>query len=405
METRGVVAEYDPRTDRYTLTMGTQGGHGMRDRIAKDILNIPASKIRVITPDVGGGFGTKSFAYHEYPLAAIAAKQLGRPVKWIGERSEHFLSDSHGRDNLASAEMAMDENGKFLAMRVDLLANMGAYLSQYAPCIPEGGLTMSTGLYDIPHPRMRAVAASTPTPCRSTPIAAPGGRRRPISSSGWSTSAAATPASVRSRSASATSSGRQQLPYETQGGRIYDSGEFAGHLDRALEVSDWKGFDARAGGGQARGQDPRHRHRHLYRGLRLPRPRAGDDHASTSDGTATLFIGTQTNGQGHATAYSQFIAGHLGLDYDKITVIQGDTDLVAQRRGDRRLALDPDRRGLGRPRGDQARRAGQGARRRAARGRRRRSRDRRRRGHASSAPTARSRSPTLAPRPPRTRRC
>ena len=136
METRGVVAEYDPRTDRTTLTMGTQGGHGMRDRIAKDILNIPASKIRVITPDVGGGFGTKSFAYHEYPLAAIAAKQLGRPVKWIGERSDHFLSDSHGRDNLSTAEMAMDENGKFLAMRVEVLSNMGAYLSQYAPWIP-----------------------------------------------------------------------------------------------------------------------------------------------------------------------------------------------------------------------------------------------------------------------------
>ncbi|MEQ9690556.1 MAG: molybdopterin cofactor-binding domain-containing protein, partial [Bauldia litoralis] len=151
METRGIVAEYDGANDRYTLTMGTQGGHGMRDRIAKDILGIPASKVRVITPDVGGGFGTKSFVYQEYPLAAIAAKKLGTPVKWIGDRSEHFLIDSHGRDNFAVAEMAMDENGKFLAMRVDLLAGMGAYLSQFGPFIPEGGLTMLTGLYDIPH--------------------------------------------------------------------------------------------------------------------------------------------------------------------------------------------------------------------------------------------------------------
>src|SRR6185312_4602891 len=150
MEPRGIVAEYDPDKDRYTLTLGTQGGHGMRNIIAKDILHIAPSKVRVITPEVGGGFGTKTFCYHEYPLAAIAAKRLGRPVKWISDRSEHFLVDAHGRDNLAVAEMAMDANGKFLAMRVDLLANMGAYLSQYAPFIPDGGTTMTTGLYDIP---------------------------------------------------------------------------------------------------------------------------------------------------------------------------------------------------------------------------------------------------------------
>ena len=151
MEPRGVVAEYDAGTDRYTLTMGTQGGHGMRDRIAKDVLGIPKEKMRIITPDVGGGFGTKSFCYQEYPLAVIAAKELGKPVKWISDRNEHFLIDSHGRDNFAVAEMAMDENGRFLAMRVDLLANMGAYLSQYAPSIPEGCLTMTTGLYEIPN--------------------------------------------------------------------------------------------------------------------------------------------------------------------------------------------------------------------------------------------------------------
>jgi carbon-monoxide dehydrogenase large subunit len=150
METRGIVAEYDGKTDRFTLTIGTQGGHGMRDRIAKDSLKIDPKKIRVITPDVGGGFGTKGFPYQEYPLAALAAKRLGRPVKWVGERGEHFLIDSHGRDNLAVAEMAMDRQGKFLAMRVELLANMGAYLSQYAPYIPDIGITMSTGVYDIP---------------------------------------------------------------------------------------------------------------------------------------------------------------------------------------------------------------------------------------------------------------
>ncbi len=151
METRGIVAEYDVGTGRYTLTLGTQGGHGMRDIIARHILKIPEKDIRIVTPDVGGGFGTKTFVYAEYPLAAIAAKKLGKPVKWIGERSEHFLVDTQGRDNIATAEMAMDTAGTFLALRVDLLANMGAYLSQYGPWIPHGGLTMATGVYAIPH--------------------------------------------------------------------------------------------------------------------------------------------------------------------------------------------------------------------------------------------------------------
>jgi carbon-monoxide dehydrogenase large subunit len=328
METRGVIAEYDPATDRTTLTMGTQGGHGMRDRIAKDMLHIPPSKIRVITPDVGGGFGTKGFPYQEYPLALLAAKQLGRPVKWIGERGEHFLSDSHGRDNFAIAEMAMDENGRFLAMRVDLLAGMGAYLSQYAPYIPEGGLTMSTGLYDIPflYARCRGVYTNT------VPVDAYRGAGRPEAAylverlvDQCARDAGLSPVEIRKRNFISPS----LLPYETQGGRIYDSGEFAGHLDRALEVSNWQGFEARARAARGEGK---------LRGIGLGTyveacAFPGSEPATITlnqDGTATLFIGTQTNGQGHATAYSQFIAGHLGLDYDKITVIQGDTDQVAQ---------------------------------------------------------------------------
>src|SRR5262245_20525205 len=253
METRGVVAEYDPRTDRTTLTMGTQGGHGMRDRIAKDILNIPASKIRVITPDVGGGFGTKSFPYHEYPLAALAAKKLGKPVKWIGERTDHFLIDSHGRDNLSTAEMAMDDDGGFLAMRVVVLANMGAYLSQYAPWIPDGGLTMATGLYDIPLLHARCLGIYTHT----VPVDAYRGAGRPeaaylverlVDQCGRDTGLG--PIEIRKRNFIPTA----MLPYETQGGRIYDSGEFAGHLDRAVEVSNWKGFEQRLAASKREGR-------------------------------------------------------------------------------------------------------------------------------------------------------
>lgn len=326
METRGIVAEYDGANDRYTLTMGTQGGHGMRDRIAKDILGIPASKVRVITPDVGGGFGTKSFVYQEYPLAAIAAKKLGTPVKWIGDRSEHFLIDSHGRDNFAVAEMAMDEDGKFLAMRVELLAGMGAYLSQFGPFIPEGGLTMLTGLYDIPHlyALCRGVYTHTVT------VDAYRGAGRPeaaylverlVDQCGRETGLG--PVEIRRRNFIQP----EALPYETQGGRIYDSGEFDGHLEQALTVSDYTGFEERAAASKANGKLRGFGIGTYVEACAFP----GSEEATVrleQDGTVTLLIGTQTNGQGHATAYSQFIVGHLGLDYDKVKVIQGDTDQV-----------------------------------------------------------------------------
>ncbi len=327
METRSIVAEYDTATDRYTLTLGTQGGHGMRDRIAKDVLGIPASKVRVITPDVGGGFGTKAFCYQEYPLAAIAARQLGRPVKWVSDRNEHFVIDAHGRDNFAVAEMAMDADGRFLAMRVDLLANMGAYLSQYAPSIPEGGLTMLTGLYDIPN--MYALCRGIYT--HTVTVDAYRGAGRPEAAylverlvDQCARDTGLGPVEIRRRNFIRP----EALPYETQGGRIYDSGDFDGHLTRALEAADWKGFDARAAEAKARGKVRGFGIGSYVEACAFP----GKEEATlrlNDDGSVTVFIGTQTNGQGHATAYAQFVAGHMGLDYDKIHLVQGDTDQVA----------------------------------------------------------------------------
>ncbi len=331
METRGIVAEYDAGTERYTLTLGTQGGHGMRDRIAKDILGIPAKKIRVITPDVGGGFGTKVFCYQEYPLAAIAAKRLERPVKWISERNEHFLIDSHGRDNIAVAEMAMDENGTFLAMRVDLLANMGAYLSQYGPFIPEGGLTMLTGLYDIPnmYALCRGIYTNTVT------VDAYRGAGRPeaaylverlVDQCGRDTGLG--PVEIRRRNFVRP----EALPYETQGGRIYDSGEFDGHLTRALDLADWKGFEARAAEAKARGKARGFGIGTYVEACAFP----GKEEATirlNDDGSVTVFIGTQSNGQGHATAYAQILADALGVEPHQVEMIQGDTDLVATGKG------------------------------------------------------------------------
>ena len=331
METRGIVAEFDEATGRYTLTLGTQGGHGMRDRIAKDILGIPKDKMRVITPEVGGGFGTKAFCYQEYPLAVIATKKLGKPVKWISDRNEHFVIDSHGRDNFAIAEMAMDENGRFLAMRVDLLANMGAYLSQYAPSIPEGGLTMLTGLYDIPHlyALCRGIYTNTVT------VDAYRGAGRPEAAylverlvDQCARDTGLGPIEIRRRNFIVP----EQFPYETQGGRIYDSGEFDGHLTRALEVADLNGFEDRAAAAKARGKIRGFGIGSYVEACAFP----GKEEATirlNDDGSVTVFIGTQTNGQGHATAYAQFVGGHMGLDYDKIHVVQGDTDQVANGEG------------------------------------------------------------------------
>ena len=161
LDTRGVVAEYDG--NRYTLTLGSQGSHIIRDIIAGEVMKLPPEKMRVVTPDVGGGFGTKLFPYREYALAAVAAERLRKPVKWVCERSEHFLADSHGRDNISTARLAVDDKGRFLALELDIVADMGAYLSAYAPYIPWLGVGMATGPYDIPvaHVRLRSVYTNT----------------------------------------------------------------------------------------------------------------------------------------------------------------------------------------------------------------------------------------------------
>jgi carbon-monoxide dehydrogenase large subunit len=216
-------------------------------------------------------------------------------------------------------------------MRVELLANMGAYLSQYAPWIPDGGITMSTGVYDIPllHVRCRGIYTNT------APVDAYRGAGRPeaaylierlVDVCGRDTGLG--PIEIRRRNFIQPS----HLPYETQGGRIYDSGEFDGHMTRALEVSGYNGFAARAEAAKKAGR---------IRGLGIATyveacAFPGSEGATVTlneDGTATLLIGTQTNGQGHATAYAQFIAGHLGIDYGKIEVIQGDTDKVPSGEG------------------------------------------------------------------------
>jgi carbon-monoxide dehydrogenase large subunit len=163
LDTRAVVAEYEASADRLTLTLSSQGSHLVRDALSIDVLHIAPEKLRVITPDVGGGFGAKLFPYREYALAAVAARKLARPVVWIADRGEHFLADTQGRDNITRAKLALDEDGRFLALDVDLVADMGAYLSFFAPFIPFIGAEMLPGVYDIAacHIRIRGIYTNT----------------------------------------------------------------------------------------------------------------------------------------------------------------------------------------------------------------------------------------------------
>ena len=324
LDTRGVVAEYDG--ERYTLTLGSQGSHVIRDIIGGAVMNLSPEKMRVVTPDVGGGFGTKLFPYREYALAAVAAERLRRPVKWICDRTEHFVGDSHGRDNISTGRLAVDEKGRFLALELDIIADMGAYLSCYAPYIPWLGVGMATGPYDIPVAHVRLRAAYTNT----VPVDAYRGAGRPEASYLIEriVDAAAhdldiAPNAIRRRNLIKP----KALPYRTPTGKIYDSGDFAGTLARAQELADWDGFGKRAKESKRAGR---------LRGIGIATyiEACGNNGPETAtltldnDGGVTLLIGSQSTGQGHATSYAQLIAEYLDLSPERVRVVQGDTDRI-----------------------------------------------------------------------------
>lgn len=326
LDTRGVVAEYDKGQGRFTLTLSSQGPHAVRD-VLKDVLHVPAEKLRVITPDVGGGFGTKLFCYREYALAAYAARHLGRPVTWVADRTDHFLGDAQGRDNLTTARLALDEQHRFLALDIDLIADMGAYLSQFAPFIPYLGAGLSPGVYDIPacHVRVRAVFTN------SVPVDAYRGAGRPEAAyvierlvDIAARELGIAPDELRRRNFIKPGA----MPYQTATGKNYDSGDFAAHLKRAQQLADWSGFSARLARSKKAG---------LLRGIGLATyveacGNNGPEMATIqleSDGSVTVLIGSQSTGQGHVTAYAQIVADHLGLPAERVTVVQGDTARIA----------------------------------------------------------------------------
>jgi aerobic carbon-monoxide dehydrogenase large subunit len=325
LEPRDCIAEYSDGDGRWTITLGTQGSHALRETIAGS-LKVDKKRLRVITPDVGGGFGTKAFIYREYPLCAFAAEKLRRPVKWVAERGEHFVADSQARDNITFAEMALDRRGKFLAMRVDLKADMGAYLSQFGPFIPVLGASMTPGLYDIPavHARIRGYYTHT------LPVDAYRGAGRP--------EAAYVIERLVDTVARELAIGRDELrrlnfippkkmPYKTATGRVYDGGEFDGHMRQAMEAAGWGEFKQRLKEAKKAG-----RIRGIGLATYIEACAFGEAERATvrldADGGVTILIGTQSTGQGHFTAYAQVAAEQLDLPIERVRVVQGATDLI-----------------------------------------------------------------------------
>src|ERR1700716_851207 len=327
METRAAVAEFDAKRDHLTLTIGSQGSHRLREIIGGMVLKMPLEKMRVICPDVGGGFGTKLFPYREYALIAVAARKLRRTVRWTADRSDHFMGDAQGRDNVTTARMALAADGKFLAMDVDLMGDMGAYLSTFGPYIPHGGAGMLPGLYDIQafHCRVRTVFTNT------VPVDAyrgSGRREAPYVVERLVDAAARklgmTPDAIRRKNFISP----KAMPYKTATGKIYDSGDFNAHMKRAMDVADWKEFPKRAKAAKKHG---------LRRGMGLASyvevcGTMGEETANVRldpNGDVTILIGTQSSGQGHQTAYAQLVSEQFGIAPERIHIHQGDTDQVA----------------------------------------------------------------------------
>src|SRR6516164_7850830 len=332
MEPRGAIGEYDPGEDSYTLWSSTQGSHFVRNLLAESILKVPENRIRVVTCDVGGGFGMKLFLYPEHVLVLWAAKKIGRPVKWIPDRSDAFMTDTQGRDNITRLELALDGELRFLGLDVAILANMGAYLSNFAPEIPTvSGAVMHSGVYAIPaiHVGVKGVFTNT------VPVDAYRGAGRPEAAYAVerlidyaARRLGVAPQELRRRNFIKP----EAMPYSTPLGLNYDSGEFARNMDQALAAADLAGFAPRRAAARARG-----RYRGLGHAVYIEQSGFPPDEFAElrfgPSGTLTILMGTQSSGQGHQTAYTQLAAERLGIDPEKIRVLQGDTAAIAFGRG------------------------------------------------------------------------
>ena len=330
LEPRAAIGLYDPEHDDYTLYTSTQGPHVVRGAIAEDVLQVPVERVRVITPDVGGGFGPKLHPYGEYGLVLWAAKRTGRAVRWVSDRSEAFNSDNHGRDNLTEASLALDGDGRIRGLKVETIANMGAYLSNAAPIVPTyASRGIQLGAYVI----RSAYVSVTGVYTNTVPVDAYRGAGRPeaiyVIERLIDAAAAALkmdPAELRRRNLVPPSA----IPYDNPLGLVYDSGEFERVLAEALRLADWDGSQARRAAALSR--DRLHGIGMAYYIEKSGDPAIGSETADLGvepSGVVRIGIGTQATGQGHETAYAQVIADKLGVPFACVEVRQGDTAAVA----------------------------------------------------------------------------
>ena len=323
MEPRGALADYDAATGRFTVYAGNGGAVRLKHDLAT-ILCVPPEQVRVFMQDVGGNFGTRGMIYPEFALVAWAARKLSRPVKWIIERSESFLSDYQARDLVVEAELALDDKGKFLAMRGSNLGNLGAHTTNFA--MVQKGVQMMSSIYRVPaaHFRARATLSNTaPTrPYRSA------GRPEVIFVMERLIDLAAHECGydrVALRRKNLVT--EKELPYKNPFGVVYDNGDYIGGMDLALKLGDWAGFKERRKEARKRGK---------YRGIGVGNyvdistgvPREKAEITVSPDGFVELVIGIVSQGQGHETSFAQLVTEWLGVPIECVRFVAGDTDRV-----------------------------------------------------------------------------
>ncbi len=338
IEPRAAVVSYSRADDSYTLYVTSQNPHVERLLMTAFVLGLPEHKVRVIAPDVGGGFGSKIYLYAEETVLTWAVKRVNRPIKWTAERSESFMSDAHGRDHLTTAELALDKNGKFLALRVITTANMGAYLSTFASCIPTIlYATLLAGQYTTPAIYCEVTAVFTNT----APVDAYRGAGRPEATyvverlvSTAAREMKISEADIRRRNFI------KEFPYQTPVALLYDTGNYEATLAEALTLADIAGFEARRKEAEKRGK---------LRGLGYscyieacgiaPSNVAGSLGARAGlfeageirvhpTGKVTVFTGSHSHGQGHETTFAQVVADRLGVSIDDVDIVHGDTGRI-----------------------------------------------------------------------------
>jgi aerobic carbon-monoxide dehydrogenase large subunit len=331
IEPRAAIGQYHPDSDSYTLYSSTQNPHGTRSAIAGQVLKIPETKLRVISPDVGGGFGMKHGGYPEDALVVWASRRVGgRPVKWVSTRSEGLLGDSQGRDQLVTGELALDERGRILGLRVSALHAMGSHVFGASMVVPLYAMRLAPGVYQIPAVHVVGKAVLT-----NTVVLAPyRGAGRPEATylierllDRAARVIGVDPVEIRRRNFIPASA----MPHKLQTGITYDSGDFVHVMDECLKLADWEGFSKRAAASKKNGKL---RGRGI--GYFLEEAAVFNDRMVLRfdpSGMLTILAGTHSHGQGHQTVYAQMVCEWLGVPFEHIRFVQGDTDAVPMGRG------------------------------------------------------------------------